>query len=132
MQETDCRRDLPCTQQCCARRCGLSHDRQRGGIVIQPLYREAATLRNQFLQVLTTQANRTVWPTIRVFFPSISVCLGERRGKKEISNSRERNVPAPLRSPKHMNENGVMDESVDRRFKRAAPYGKARAGCRKE
>src|SRR5260363_339812 len=44
MQETDCRRDLPCTQQCCARRCGLSHDRQRGGIVIQPLYREAATL----------------------------------------------------------------------------------------
>src|SRR5260364_342603 len=72
MQETDCRRDLPCTQQCCARRCGLSHDRQHGGIVIQPLYREAAT-----------QANRTVWPTTRAFFPNISVCLGERRGKDE-------------------------------------------------
>src|SRR5260363_110737 len=56
----------------------------------------------------------------------------DEEGRKEISNSRERNVPAPLRSPKHMNENGVMDESVDRRFKRAAPYGKARAGCRKE
>src|SRR5260363_278172 len=44
MQETDCRRDLPCTQQCYARRCGLSHDRQRGCTVIHPLYREAATL----------------------------------------------------------------------------------------
>src|SRR5260364_171451 len=33
-----------------------------------------------FLQVLTTQANRTVWPTTRAFFPNISVCLGERRG----------------------------------------------------
>src|SRR5260364_280629 len=36
-----------------------------------------------FLQVLTTQANRTVWPTTRAFFPNISVCLGERRGKDE-------------------------------------------------
>src|SRR5260363_345 len=49
---------------------------------------------------------------IRVFFPSISVCLSKQKGKKEISNSRERNVPAPLRSHKHMNENGVMHESV--------------------
>src|SRR5260364_249701 len=71
-------------------------------------------LRNQFLQVLTTQANRTVWPTTRAFFPNISVCLGERRGKKEISSSRERNVPAPLRSPKRMNDKGIIDEQVDR------------------
>src|SRR5260364_188269 len=67
-----------------------------------------------FLQVLTTQANRNVWPTKRAFFPNISVCLGERRGQKEISSSRERNVPAPLRSPKRMNDKGIIDEQVDR------------------
>src|SRR5260363_17683 len=104
MQETDCRRDLPCTQQCCARRCGLSHDRQRGGIVIQPLYREAATLAKSVSQVLTTQANRTVWPTTRAFFPSISVCLGERRGKKAISSSRERNVPPSALTQAHQQQ----------------------------
>src|SRR5260363_101705 len=61
-------------------------------------------LRNQFLQVLTTQANRTVWPTTRAFFPSISVCLGERRGKKAISSSRERNVPPSALTQAHQQQ----------------------------
>src|SRR5260364_125101 len=45
-----------------------------------------------------------VLPTTRAFFPSISVCLGERRGKKAISSSRERNVPPSALTQAHQQQ----------------------------
>src|SRR5260363_325801 len=70
-----------------------SHDGQRDGILIQPLYREATALVKP-VSTLCWQRKRIEPSAPRYgLFPNISVCLGERRGKKAISNSRERNVP---------------------------------------
>src|SRR5260363_41288 len=87
--------DEECRKQIADVICHALSDVARAGAVFRTTGNVAASkfnpcigkpprLRNQFLQVLTTQANRTVWPTTRAFFPSISVCLGERRGKKAI------------------------------------------------
>src|SRR5260364_81646 len=100
-QEKDYRRHLPRAQQCRARQCGLSHDGQRDGILIQPLYREATALVKP-VSTLCWQRKRIEPSAPRYgLFPNISVCLGERRGKKAISNSRERNVPAPALTQAH-------------------------------
>src|SRR5260364_267336 len=69
-----------------ARQCGLSHDGQRDGILIQPLYREATALVKP-VSTLCWQRKRIEPSAPRYgLFPNISVCLGERRGKKAISN----------------------------------------------
>src|SRR5260364_312586 len=49
--------------------------RAGAGSSFNPCIGQPTRLRNQFLQVLTKHANRTVWPTTRAFFPNISVCL---------------------------------------------------------
>src|SRR5260364_271385 len=49
-------------------------------------------------------------------FPNISVCLGERRGKKAISNSRERNVPAPALTQAHPQQRSHAMGSAKKRI----------------
>src|SRR5260364_387501 len=115
-QEKDYRRHLPCAQQCRARQCGLSHDGQRDGILIQPLYREATALVKP-VSTLCWQRKRIEPSAPRYgLFPNISVCLGERRGKKAISNSRERNVPAPALTQAHPQQRSHAMGSAKKRI----------------
>src|SRR5260363_74657 len=114
--EKDYRRHLPCAQQCRARQCGLSHDAQRDGILIQPLYREATALVKP-VSTLCWQRKRIEPSAPRYgLFPNISVCLGERRGKKAISNSRERNVPAPALTQAHPQQRSHAMGSAKKRI----------------